>query len=111
MRDSLLQRACLVVFILSAVGALNAQSKGLPPGPMQAKVKVTCTQCHAASKITTQHLTRKEWDAQLTKMIGLGADVPDSDRAGFLDYLTKNFGPAKAMKGAKAVPKATDSEN
>jgi hypothetical protein len=28
-------------------------------------------------------------------MEGLGAVIPDEDREGFLNYLTKNFGPAK----------------
>ncbi len=65
---------------------------------MQAKVKAACTQCHAASKITSQHKTRQEWSAQLDKMIGLGAEVPDSQRAAFLTYLTKNFGPEKSAK-------------
>jgi len=43
-------------------------------------------------------MTREEWDAQLDKMIGLGANVPDSERKAFLNYLTKNFGPEKGMK-------------
>jgi len=106
LRDSLLQRACVVVFLLSASGVSAAQSKGLPAGPMQAKVKAACTQCHSASKITSQHKTRKEWDAQLDKMIGLGAEVPDSERAAFLNYLTKNFGP----EGSKAAPKKNTAE-
>ena len=65
---------------------------------MQAKVKAACTQCHAASKITQQHKTRREWSEQLDKMVGLGAEVPDSERAALLNYLTKNFGPEKAAK-------------
>ena len=65
---------------------------------MQAKVKAACTQCHAASRITKQHKTRQEWNDQLYKMIGLGANVPDSERKAFLNYLTKNFGPEKGAK-------------
>ena len=68
---------------------------------MQSKVKAACTQCHTAARITQQHKTREEWNAQLDKMIGLGANVPDEDRQKFLNYLTKNFGPVKAGK-AKA---------
>lgn len=66
---------------------------------MQAKIKAACTQCHNASRITDQHRTRKEWSDQLDKMVGLGAEVPDAERAAFLDYLTRNFGPQKAAKG------------
>lgn len=40
-------------------------------------------------------MTRQEWTTQLEKMEGLGAVIADEDREGMLDYLTKNFGPAK----------------
>jgi hypothetical protein len=78
----------------------SAQNKGLPPGPVQAKVKAACTQCHNASRITEQHKTRQEWSDQLDKMIGLGAEVSDEDRPAFLNYLTKNFGPERASKAS-----------
>jgi hypothetical protein len=42
-------------------------------------------------------MTRQEWSAQLEKMEGLGAVIADEDREGFLNYLTKNFGPAKGV--------------
>jgi quinoprotein glucose dehydrogenase len=69
---------------------------------MQAKIKAACTQCHSAARITQQHKSRQEWSEQLDKMIGLGAEVPDADRDGFLAYLTKNFGPEKGASKAKA---------
>jgi len=65
---------------------------------MQAKVKAACTSCHNTSRLIEQHLTREQWSAQLDKMEGLGAVIADTDRDGFLDYLTKNFGPAKGAK-------------
>jgi hypothetical protein len=85
---------------MASVTLASAQTKPLPPGPMQAKVKAACTQCHAASKITSQHKTRQEWSTQLDKMIGLGAEIPDAQRAAFLNYLSKNFGPEKGAKTA-----------
>jgi len=81
--------------ILASAQAPSAPGKPLPPGPMQAKVKAACTQCHNTSRITEQHLTRQQWAAQLEKMEGLGAVIPDADRDAFLSYLTKNFGPQK----------------
>jgi hypothetical protein len=89
------------------MGMAAGQTKPLPPGPMQAKVKATCTQCHNASRITEQHLTRQEWSAELEKMTGLGADIADTDRPAFLNYLSKNFGPEKV---GKAAPKKTAEE-
>jgi len=103
----LLEKVLLSTFILASVLIAAAQApsepaKPLPPGPMQAKVKATCTQCHNTSRITEQHLTRKEWSQKLEKMEGLGAVIPDADRNGMLNYLAKNFGPEK---GTKSVPK------
>ena len=70
---------------------------------MQTKVKAACTSCHSATRITEQHLTRRQWANQLSKMEGLGAVISDSDRKGMLDYLTRNFGPDK--NAAKTGPK------
>jgi hypothetical protein len=83
----------------------SAPGKPLPPGPMQAKVKAACTQCHNTSRITEQHLTRQQWSAELEKMEGQGAVIPDADRAAMLNYLVKNFGPQKgaAKKSASAA--------
>ena len=78
---------------------------------MQAKVKAACTSCHNASRITGQHLTRKQWSNQLDKMEGLGAVIPDADRSAFLNYLTKNFGPEKGATKDAAKPAAKKSSN
>jgi hypothetical protein len=74
---------------------------------VQAKVKSTCTQCHNAARITEQHLTRQEWSTELDKMVNMGADVQDADRAALLNYLSKNFGPEKV---GKAAPKKSSEE-
>jgi len=103
----LLPRVFLPVFLFTFLSLVNAQTKPLPPGPMQAKVKASCTQCHNAARITEQHLTRQEWSTELDKMTGLGADVPDADRAAILSYLSKNFGPEKV---GKTAPKKSADE-
>ncbi len=107
--DSFKLFSLAVVFLASvlfaAAQAPSAPGKPLPPGPMQAKVKAACTQCHNASRITEQHMSREEWSKQLEKMEGLGAVIPDADRAAILNYLTRNFGPQKGS--SKAAPKKT----
>ena len=103
----MLGRVFLPVFLFSFLSLAGAQTKPLPPGPMQAKVKATCTQCHNAARITEQHFTRAEWSNELEKMTGLGADIADADRAAFLNYLSKNFGPDKV---GKAAPKKSAEE-
>jgi len=95
---------------LVSAQAPDAPGKPLPPGPMQAKIKAACTQCHNASRITDQHLSRKQWSDQLDKMESLGAVISESDRIPMLAYLTKNFGPGKGG-GKTAVKKATSAAN
>lgn len=103
----MLNRNCIFILLLffsqiALAQAPEAPGKPLPPGPMQAKVKAGCTQCHAASRITEQHLSRLQWSKELDKMTGLGAVIADSDRKDILDYLTKNFGPQKGASKASA---------
>lgn len=107
------RRFILAVFLLASIHFAAAQApsepgKPLPPGPMQAKIKAACTQCHNTTRITEQHLTRQQWSGELEKMEGLGAVVPDADRGAILAYLTKNFGPPKGG-GKTAVKKASDA--
>jgi hypothetical protein len=83
-----------------------APEKPLPPGPMQAKIKAACTQCHNTARISEQHLTRQQWSDQLDKMEGLGAVIPEGDRDAMLAYLFQNFGPAKGA-GKTAAKKPT----
>src|ERR1022692_1991508 len=85
MRNKQSSRIALTVLLFGCVAVAGAQApsapgKPLPPGPMQPKIKAACTQCHNASRITEQHLTRKQWSGELEKMDGLGAVIPDADR-------------------------------
>jgi DMSO/TMAO reductase YedYZ molybdopterin-dependent catalytic subunit len=69
-----------------------AQTSGpqaaLPPGFRNA-----CLVCHEDDVIRQQRLTRAQWDRELKKMTGWGAQVKDEEREGFLDYLFANYGP------------------
>ncbi len=58
-----------------------------------AALKGSCLSCHGEDVITQQKLTRAQWDREINKMTGWGAQVKAEDREGFLDFLSKNFGP------------------
>ncbi|MBZ5603242.1 MAG: sulfite oxidase [Acidobacteriia bacterium] len=71
-----------------------AQSASAPPaGP--GDFRSACLSCHEVNVITQQHLTRAQWDREITKMTNWGAQVKPEDRDRFLDYLFSNFGPGK----------------
>lgn len=110
----MISKICLTVLYLGlavyAFGqAPTAPGKPLPPGPMRDRVTAACTQCHAPARITEQHLSRAEWSAELEKMEGLGAVIPEADRKAILDYLVRNFGPQKGKP--KAASKAATGAN
>jgi len=52
-----------------------------------------CLVCHEDDVIRQQRLTRAQWDRELKKMTGWGAQVKDEEREGLLDYLFANYGP------------------
>ena len=101
----------LFFFFLFVFTSAAFCAEDFPPGPMQEKVKTTCTTCHAATQVTKQHKTKAEWSKVLDKMVGYGADVSETERSAVLKYLASNFGPSKGgSKSAKSAD-APKSEN
>jgi len=64
----------------------------LPLVAQPAAFRTSCGVCHEDDLIRQQRLTRADWDREVDKMVGWGARLKDEDRAGFLDYLSGNFG-------------------
>jgi len=81
--------------LLCSLPLLRAQSPTLPPGPMQQKVITGCTECHDASIIVQQRLSKSAWTKEVDKMTKWGAVVDSADLGGFIDYLSSNFPPDK----------------
>jgi cytochrome c5 len=54
--------------------------------------KQACLSCHDDHMMKQQHLTRAQWDREVTKMTGWGAQVKDDQRSALLDFLTARFG-------------------
>lgn len=64
-----------------------------PPQPPE--FRNVCGVCHDGDVIRQQHLTRAQWDREITKMAGWGAKVNEDNRRSFLDYLAGSFGPER----------------
>jgi hypothetical protein len=89
-------KIALLVFGLSwSLPLLQAQPPDLPPGPAQFKVRTACLECHDASIIVQQRLSKPAWTREVDKMIKWGALVDPADRDAFIDYLSTNFPPDK----------------
>lgn len=88
--------------VVPRVGVDVVKELSNPPQPAQPSSSLTtppagfrnaCLVCHEDDVIRQQRLTRAQWDRELKKMTGWGAQVKDEEREGFLDYLFANYGP------------------
>ena len=79
-----------------AVG--SAAPPAAPPNsvadvPQPDGFKTTCLVCHQEDMIRQQRLTRAQWNREIDKMTGWGADPKPDQRDALLNYLATRFGP------------------
>lgn len=90
----------LTAWVTISLGALlwaqSSNDADLPPGPMQAKARTACLECHEARIILQQRLSRAAWAKEVDKMVKWGAVVESADRDSLIEYLSVNFSPDKA---------------
>jgi hypothetical protein len=89
--------------LLGQAPAGPARDRSLPPlgtalgsfpaGAMKALADEACLHCHAADMVRQQRLTEKQWTAEVNKMAGWGAAVPEDRKAALVGYLLEHFGP------------------
>jgi mono/diheme cytochrome c family protein len=72
---------------------LGTELGELPAGAMKPLADQACLHCHSADMIRQQKLNEKQWTAEITKMVGWGAAVPEDQRAALVAYLLEHFGP------------------
>jgi cytochrome c5 len=72
---------------------LGTKLAEFPLGEGKAIADSACLSCHSSDMVRQQRLTEKQWTASVTKMIGWGAEVPESRKDALIAYLVKNFGP------------------
>jgi DMSO/TMAO reductase YedYZ molybdopterin-dependent catalytic subunit len=53
--------------------------------------KAACLTCHDEGMMVQQRLTRAQWDREVNKMTGWGAQIKPEDREGILKYLSDQF--------------------
>lgn len=53
--------------------------------------KTACSSCHDEHMMQQQHLTGPQWDREMNKMTGWGAQVRAQDREAILNYLSNRF--------------------
>jgi DMSO/TMAO reductase YedYZ molybdopterin-dependent catalytic subunit len=53
--------------------------------------KTACFSCHDEHMMQQQHLTGSQWDREINKMTGWGAQVRPQDREAILNYLSNRF--------------------
>src|ERR1700737_5240565 len=91
---------------LTCVHMLRPQSADLPPGPLQAKMKTACLECHDSGIIVQQRLGKAAWTKEVDKMIKWGAVVDPGDRDAVIEYLSENFQAVKGPEGAPGAARA-----
>ncbi len=75
---------------------LGTRLSEFPLGVAKSVADQACLNCHSADMIWQQHLSEKQWTAEVTKMINWGAEVPEGRKDELLAYLLQNFGPDNA---------------
>lgn len=75
---------------VTAQGSMVAPPQMTSPG---SPYKDACLVCHEEDVIRQQHLTRAQWDREITKMTNWGSPVKPENRDLILNYLVQQFGP------------------
>jgi cytochrome c5 len=64
----------------------------LPEGDGRKIMETSCAGCHDLSVVTGGRLSKSAWQDVVSRMIGMGAKIEDTQIPTLVDYLSKNFG-------------------
>jgi competence protein ComEA len=78
------------VALLACVLPAAAQDP-FPDGPGKDVTVRMCGTCHPAERSAAVRLTHKGWEVVMAKMVALGAQGSDAERAVVLEYLSTSF--------------------
>ena len=89
----------------------GSQYPQLPDGPGKDTLVRVCGKCHSPTNVIANGQSREGWEAEITKMAGLGAAASDEEFTEILDYAVKNFPPATAKVNMnKATAKEIETQ-
>jgi cytochrome c5 len=79
----------VVAYLAKNFGGVAGQNKG------KKLVEDICSLCHEWQRVKGQELTKDQWSGVIKGMISEGAPVTDEEFDLIVEYLAKNYGPAK----------------
>jgi len=82
---------CAAVVAFLALVRPAAGQDAFPEGPGKELTVRMCGTCHPAERSAAVRLTRDGWRAVISKMVALGAQGTDTERAEVLEYLSASF--------------------
>ena len=104
MAQGILTRHYGWILITTLLGA-PAIAQQFPDGPGKETTLRLCSGCHNADVVSQHRQSRDEWNAEIQKMIGAGAQGTAAQFNEVLVYLARNFGPGSAPAvGQQAAP-------
>lgn len=103
-------RVTVAVAAAACFTTVAAQTRSLPPGPLQEKVRAACLPCHDARIMLQQRLDRRGWEKSIDKMIRWGAPVEASDRTAMIDYFAMHFGSGEPSEMTTKLPAGPGAE-
>ncbi len=66
---------------------------GAPTQDGATLLETRCSTCHSADRAKQAKKTRDQWDQTVTRMIGKGAQLTETEKTALVDYLAKTYGP------------------
>ena len=85
----------LVLGACSGAGKEDAASGGGGEAPAsldgKALTEERCTKCHDLKRVESAQKTRDEWQANVERMVGLGAELDEDEQQAVIDYLAETY--------------------
>ena len=85
---------------------VRAAGPDLPESPTKKKAVTACMECHDATILVQQRLTKTVWTKEVEKMMRWGALVAPEDKDALIDYFSGSY----PVDAAKYKPEITSAQ-